>query len=138
MSQREDQSEEERRKISGLVVCPRCGLPGWAYVRDDRYVYVYHRIRLPSGRKRIKHCYLGPVGTYRHTYVTNQLQLRGLIDPYRYLKYLKMIILKIAEFASVEDPEERKTIVQQLREAQNMLTNIIKLFESLESETQTS
>ncbi len=45
-------------------VCPRCGLPidflERKRVRNQVYLYAWHYLRGPDGRRQIKRCYLGP------------------------------------------------------------------------------
>jgi len=55
--------------------CPRCGLPidflERKRVRNQVYLYAWHYLRGPDGRRQIKKCYLGPE-RYIHGQVTHE------------------------------------------------------------------
>jgi len=55
--------------------CPRCGLPidflERKRVRNQVYLYAWHYLRGPDGRRQIKKCYLGPE-KYIHGQVTHE------------------------------------------------------------------
>lgn len=78
-------------------ICPRCGSP-YNYidkrkVGDGVYYYAVHVEKTPEGRK-VKKCYLGS-GSYRYVEQFQNLNLSGLIDEKRYLRYAINILDKL-------------------------------------------
>ncbi|MHA1631779.1 MAG: hypothetical protein ACTSXC_03075, partial [Candidatus Freyarchaeota archaeon] len=116
---RGDVGVDERR-------CPRCGLPyNWVEthkVRGRLYVYAVHRLdRLPSGRYRVKKCYLGPKDHYVAVTRMHQdigLVFRGMLDRERVLDYLETIIRYVEGSPRVK---ERERVLTLLREALRLL-----------------
>lgn len=73
--------------MSGLMLCPRCGLPIksiYAYeAGSNTYYYAYHG----NGRK----CYLGPFD-YVYVTMTHEFRIHGAVDVDRELKYLSNVM----------------------------------------------
>jgi len=67
--------------VSGTAyyVCPRCGLPidflERKRVRNQVYLYAWHYLRGPDGRRQIKRCYLGPE---KYVHANRLLAVAGL------------------------------------------------------------
>ena len=67
------------------VICPRCGKKGSLVYdkRDDKvYVYVWHY----EGKGKRRKCYLG-AREYRYVEFLNNILLRGMHDPLRFVDY---------------------------------------------------
>jgi len=94
-----------------VVLCPRCGSRGWVEEKEINnrvYIYVAHEERGPDGRRRRRHCYLGPKESYE--YVTRLhdregLVLKGLLERGRALDYLERLIGYIEAVVEAEEGE---------------------------------
>jgi len=92
------------RKKAAQTICPRCGLPVSYFEKhrsgDKEYLYAVHYYgysRTASGKvkKKVRKCYLGPVGAYEYVtklHFREGLVLRGLSDSDRAFAYLEALI----------------------------------------------
>ena len=90
-------------------LCPRCGSPVSYYERQRKggrtYVVAVHYMgyeRGPGGRvrKRVRKCYLGPLGGYEYVsrlHSREGLVLKGLSEPWRAVDYLEALAAYISE-----------------------------------------
>ena len=92
------------RKKAAQTICPRCGLPVSYFEKQRKsgkeYLYAVHYYgysRTASGKvkKKVRKCYLGPVGAYEYVtklHFREGLVLRGLSDSERAFAYLEALI----------------------------------------------
>ena len=98
----------------GVELCPRCGNPvSWyekRHTKSGTYVYAVHYSNI-DGKKRIRKCYLGPIGEYKYVnrlHLREGLRLKGATHRFRVLDYIK----ELAEYLMVADmPESEIPIV---------------------------
>ena len=93
----------ESKVVELKKVCPRCGSE-YSYIErrsvgGNIYYYAVHYYRDPSGKRRVRKCYLGPE-TYEYvtrTHVREGLTLKGMVDSERALAYIDALIKVIPQ-----------------------------------------
>jgi hypothetical protein len=98
-----------------MIICPRCGRWGTHYARSvkgRRYHYVKHR---ENGRYST--CYLGP-DKYVYAERLNMIELSGMRDPERYLRYLKRSVERVKGGEKVVEEVER--LLEKIRGSTNL------------------
>jgi len=110
-----------------VLVCPRCGSRGWVEEKEINnrvYIYVAHEERGPDGKKRRRHCYLGPKGGYKYVSRLHEregLVLRNILDEDRALDYLERLVEHIEEKA-----EDREIDVERLERIVSRLAEVVR------------
>ena len=99
--------------------CPRCGRQ-YEYIEERKqgervYFYAVHVEKLPSGKRRVKKCYLGPLVYEYVSKLHNKegLVLKGLLENNRTLEYIETLLNSLLN--SSLDPETRKRVAEKLR-----------------------
>jgi len=110
-----------------VIVCPRCGSRGWVEEKEINnrvYIYVAHEERGPDGRKRRRHCYLGPKDGYKYVsrlHDREGLVLGNILDEDRALDYLERLVEYIEEKA-----EDGAIDIERLRKLVSRLAEVVE------------
>ena len=105
-----------------MIICPECGGEGYLEKHHrgrnrNTYLYVAHpyHITLPDGRKvrRVRKCYLGPEGQYKHLESKYRL---GLSSPYT-MSPPKLLValerlLTIIDMKTTGDASSRRNVAE--------------------------
>lgn len=107
-------------------MCPRCGQLGYgpyAWRRgNNEYLYFVH---YEGGRKR--ECYLGAKERYIYFNVVEDMELRGLGDPWRYIDYIKNAFMGLVNEASKMAREGRVGEARRLIEVARRVIEEVEL-----------
>ncbi len=108
-------------------LCPRCGNPiSWYEKRrvgNQTYIYAVHYL----GKKKVRKCYLGPLGSYEYvsrTHVREGLSFYGPLNENRLLEYANALLDTLPSLIKKRTNKKREKLEELVKKMEKTLKEL--------------